>query len=124
MALSVVVLPAPLEPSKATICPRVTRNDTSAMPMRSPYRTSRCSTVSSAIFASLAPPLPPPAGGGEMGGGRPPMSAAEIGFDHRRFAHHRVGRAAGNDMTLVENQNMAGQGHDHFHNVFDNNDGN
>jgi hypothetical protein len=36
------------------------------------------------------------------------MAAAEIGFDHGRFAHHRVGRAARNDVTLIEHQDMPG----------------
>src|SRR5690348_1536528 len=123
MALSVVVLPAPLEPSKATICPRVTRSETSATPIRSPYRTSRRSTVSSGIFASLAATLFPAAYRRGIRRGRRPMTAAEIGFDHGRLAHHRVRRAAGNHATLVENQNMAGQGHDHFHDVLDDDDG-
>jgi hypothetical protein len=36
MALSVVVLPEPLEPSSATMAPSSTRSETSATPMRSP----------------------------------------------------------------------------------------
>jgi ABC-type branched-subunit amino acid transport system ATPase component len=36
MALSVVVLPAPLEPSSATTAPSGTVSDTSATPIRSP----------------------------------------------------------------------------------------
>ena len=36
MALSVVVLPAPLEPSSATTEPAGTSSETSATPMRSP----------------------------------------------------------------------------------------
>src|ERR1700724_2675162 len=42
-ALSVVVLPAPFEPSSATTLPEATRSDTSATPTTSPSRTSRCS---------------------------------------------------------------------------------
>jgi hypothetical protein len=37
MQLSVVVLPAPFEPSSATIEPRFTSSETSATPTRSPY---------------------------------------------------------------------------------------
>jgi len=51
------------------------------------------------------------------------MAAAEIGFDHRRFAHHGVGRAAGDDVTLIENENMPRERHDHFHDVLDDDDG-
>src|SRR5580704_10394716 len=142
MALSVVVLPAPLDPSKATIWPRSTRSEMSATPTRSPYRTSRCSTTSSGI------PLPcsldiafdiafdmPPLLGGKISAIqisaihlrtrrlRPPMAAPKIGFNHRRFAHHRVRRAAGDHMALIEDEDMPGQGHDHFHDVLHDHDG-
>ena len=51
------------------------------------------------------------------------MAAPEIGFDHRFVPHHRFGRAAGDDMALIEDQHALGQRHDHFHDVLDDDDG-
>jgi len=51
------------------------------------------------------------------------MTAPEIGFDDRRFPHHGVRRAAGDDMALIEDQNVPGESHDYFHDMLDDDDG-
>src|SRR5580765_1781679 len=90
IALSVVVLPAPLRPSKVTTSPCATSKLTPCRICDSPYQACRSRTASRGAVASL---------------GRSAASAmntAEIGFDDRRILRHRRVIALGQHLATGE----------------------
>src|ERR1700723_107164 len=70
IALSVVVLPTPLRPSKVTTSPGRTSKSTPCKTCDSPYQACRSFTVRSA--------------------GRSGMAGPQIGFAHRRISRDRL----------------------------------
>src|SRR3981081_2835702 len=99
IVLSVVVLPAPLPPIKATISPTSTLNE---MPLRTsmwPSLTLMLSTLS-----ILGPP-------------------AEMGLDHLWIALNLTGRAFRDLAAEVEHPHALADLHDEAHIVFDQQDG-
>ena len=107
MALSVVVLPAPLEPSSATTLPaRHLERDV-----------GDADEVAVAHLEMLD---------AEQRGHAAPRSArcrardvAEVGLDHRRVAGDLARRAAGDLAALVEHHDALGERDDHLHDVLD-----
>src|SRR5712692_5672981 len=96
MARSVVVLPAPFEPTRATASPRRTSRETALTAVMSPYPASRPSILSSVdIFF------------------------AEVGLDHFGIARDGGRRTFGDLLAERQHHDALGQGHRGPHVVFD-----
>src|SRR5262245_20688188 len=106
MARSVVVLPAPLLPSRATTSPSPTRKVTPFKARISPSDTWRFRTSSTLGLRA-----------------RCPLAAAEIGFDDAGVLLDVGGAPLGNLLPVVEHGDVVGDLHDHAHVVLDEEDG-
>src|SRR5579863_6072031 len=99
IVLSVVVLPAPLPPIRATISPASTLNEMPFNTSMCPYDTLKRSTLSMSV---------------------PP---AEIGLDHQRIALNVRRRPFGDLLAEIEHCDAVADAHDEPHIVFDQEDG-
>src|SRR6476646_2283922 len=98
-ARSVVVLPAPLAPSRATISPSATVSETPCKALIGPYRAS--TPCSSSSVDSLDP---------------------QVGLDHVRICLHLAGRSLCDLAAEVEHVHAVADRHHQLHVVFDEQD--
>src|SRR5574341_2173237 len=89
MTRRVVLLPAPLAPSRATICPSGTLSEMPRRATMAPYEAWRSVTVS--------------------------ISLSQVGFDDARVVLHLLRRALGNLAAEVEDGDAVGDTHDERH---------
>src|SRR5919197_2893943 len=111
MARSVVVLPAPLAPSKVTIDPAGTFRETPCSARMPPYA-ARTSSSSS----SVPEPSPAAASGGTFVGPQVCLDDAPVGLDLRRRSFRDLA-------SEVQDDHPFGHVHDQVHVVLDHQDG-
>src|SRR5215208_1486295 len=99
IARSVVVLPAPLAPSSATISPSFTSSETPCSALTGPYRASTLRSSSSGIFL------------------------AEVGLDDGGVRAHLGGCPLGDLAAEIEDVHAVGDRHHEVHVVLDEQDG-
>src|SRR5918994_2107403 len=108
IARSIVVLPAPLAPSTATIWPSSTASETPCSARTGPYRAWTSLSSRSAIRRLRL---------GLRGTGV--LVGAEVGLDHRRVGSHLGGRSVRDLLAEVEHVHVVGDAHDEVHVVLD-----
>ena len=107
MAFSVVVLPAPFEPSKATMESAGTRQRNIGDTHQIAVANQRLETRQHARWSHP----------------HPLHMVAQIGGDHGGVVDHRPRCALGDDLALMEHHGPLGEGQDHLHDVLDDDDG-
>src|SRR5688572_16854878 len=111
----VVVLPAPLRPSRVTTSPGATSKVTPCRTWDSPYQASRSRTARSGAPAAFGPMRCASAASG--------MAHPDIGFDHARILRHGGVISFGKNPAPRQHGDPVGQGGDDRQVVLDHEDG-